>query len=185
MEKSKHLVLDVGNSHVKYGYFEQDLLKASGICTDWTTQQWSDFHQNYPFLRVFIGSVGTMARRVISNLPNTCVVQTINEATQYPFTSSYEDMQTLGVDRRAALAGVLKTHPKTPVLIIDAGSCITYDYISADGHHHGGAISPGRTMRYNAMHLFTAKLPLLSPKGNNPFFGTSTQGSMQAWRYLP
>lgn len=179
MEKSKHLVLDVGNSRVKYGYFEQDVLLTSGVCSDWTAHQWNVFHQKHPFSRVLVGSVGATVKDTISKLPENCVVHTIDKTIKYPFTSAYDDIQTLGVDRRAALAAVLKTHPETPVLIIDAGSCITYDYINEKAHHEGGAISPGRAMRYYAMHLFTAKLPFLKPSDKIPALGTSTQTSMQ------
>ena len=69
-------------------------------------------------------------------------------------------------------------HPNTPLLVIDAGSCITYDFIYANGHHVGGAISPGRSMRYDALHMFTANLPLLDPTEEVPAIGTSTSSSM-------
>lgn len=179
MDKSKHLVLDVGNSRVKYGYFEQDVLLTSGVCSDWTAHQWNVFHQKHPFSRVFVGSVGATGIDTISKLPENCVVHTIDKTIKYPFTSAYDDIQTLGVDRRAALAGALKMLPNTAVFIIDAGSCITYDFLNADGHHLGGAISPGRAMRYHALHLFTERLPFLKPSDNIPELGTSTQTSME------
>lgn len=179
MDKRKQLVLDVGNSRVKYGYFNDDILITSGVCTDWTAQQWNLFHQKYFFSRVLVGAVGAIAKRTISKLPQMCVVHSVDKSTKYPFTSAYDTIETLGVDRRAALAGALNIIPATAVLVIDAGSCITYDYLDADGHHLGGAISPGRAMRYHAMHLFTAKLPFLKPSDEIPAIGTSTQTSMQ------
>lgn len=180
MKKNKQLVLDVGNSRTKFGLFEDNALKISGTCTAWTPQQWSDFHLKYSFSTVLLGSVGAMAKRTISMLPSKCAIYKVNNTTQYPFTSSYDDLQTLGVDRRAALVGAIKTYPNTPVLIIDAGSCITYDFINENAHHEGGAISPGRNMRFQAMHLFTAKLPLLTPQKKNPVIGTTTHDSMRA-----
>lgn len=180
MKKNKQLVLDVGNSRIKYGLFDENGLKKSGICTKWTSKQWNDFQLDYPFTTVLIGSVGELAKPIASRIPKTCTIHTINKAIQYPYTSAYNDLQTLGIDRRAALAGVMKTHPSTPVMIIDAGSCITYDFMNENAHHLGGAISPGRTMRYQAMHLFTAKLPLLNPENGNPEVGTTTQDSMRA-----
>jgi len=179
MNKSKHLVLDVGNNQIKFGYFEQDELKKSGVCTDWTELEWSTFYQSHPFSFVLVGSVGARTKRLIAKLPKSCAVHVVDDVTKYPFTSDYDNIQSLGVDRRAVLAGALKTHPSTAVLIIDAGSCITYDIMDENAHHKGGAISPGRAMRYHAMHLFTDKLPFLSPVEKIPLIGTDTKSSME------
>ncbi len=69
-----------------------------------------------------------------------------------------------------------------PVLCIDMGTCVTYDFITADGTYLGGAISPGLTMRYKAMHTFTAQLPLVetSKLQKQKLIGASTQESMQS-----
>ncbi len=179
MNKSKHLVLDVGNTQIKFGYFEQDELKKSGVCTDWTELEWNTFYQSHPFSSVLVGSVGARTKRLIAKLPKSCAVHVVDDATKYPFSSDYDNIQSLGVDRRAVLAGALKTHPSTAVLIIDAGSCITYDIMDENAHHKGGAISPGRAMRYHAMHLFTVKLPFLSPAEKIPLIGTDTKSSME------
>ena len=180
MNNVRHLVLDIGNTRTKYGYFDNGLLQASGICVNWSVAQWDAFYQAHPFQTVFVGSVGVAVKSVLSKLPTAVKIQSIDETTKYPFTSAYNDLNALGIDRRAGLAGAMYCYPKKAVLIIDAGSCITYDFISAKGHHHGGAISPGRAMRYKAMHLFTANLPLLEPDESNPSYGTTTQESMKA-----
>jgi len=65
-------------------------------------------------------------------------------------------------------------------LIIDAGTCITYDFLSATGEYLGGGISPGINMRYKAMHQHTAKLPLLEPKEVYDFIGATTEGSIHS-----
>lgn len=173
------LIIDVGNTHIKYGYFVSGVLEESDICTDWTVAQWSAFHIANPFNIVFVGSDSTSAKHFLAKLPTSCEIQFLNQDIKYPFTSAYKNIQTLGIDRRAALTAAMYSYPKTAVLIIDAGSCITYDFISSDGHHLGGAISPGRAMRYKSMHLFTEKLPLLEPEKPNPSIGISTEGSMQ------
>lgn len=172
-------MLDVGNTHIKFGYFENGALKKSGVCTDWTELQWSTFYQSHPFSSFLVGSVGARTKRLIAKLPKSCAVHVVDDATKYPFTSDYDNIQSLGVDRRAALAGALKTHPSTAVLIIDAGSCITYDIMDENARHKGGAISPGRAMRYHAMHLFTDKLPLLSPSEKTSSIGIDTKSSME------
>ena len=176
---SNHLVLDVGNTHIKYGYFENDRLDKSGVCTLWTEAQWHTFHQQNPFESVLVGAVGNATKPLLAKIPKSCSIHIVDNTTNYPFTSVYDNMQDLGVDRKAALAGALKTHPNTSVLVIDAGSCITYDYMNSNAMHLGGAISPGRAMRYHAMHLFTNQLPHLTPTEKIPTIGTSTKSSME------
>jgi type III pantothenate kinase len=180
MNKDKHLVLDVGNTHIKYGYFEKGQLKKSGVCTDWTESQWNRFYKEYPFMSVLVGSVGAATKLLLAKLPKRCKVHILDDTFKFPFTSDYDNIYALGVDRKAGLAGALITHPNTPLLVIDTGSCITYDYIDKNAHHKGGVISPGRSMRYHAMHLFTEKLPFLKPPEKTPSIGTSTKTSMES-----
>ncbi len=179
MKNVKHLAIDVGNTHIKYGYFENHDLKATGICDDWTQNQWVSFYQQHPFSTVLVGVVGASTKQLLAKLPKHISVHIVDESTNYPFSTEYDNLQHLGADRRAAIVGALVHYPDTPILIIDAGSCVTYDYVSANSHHHGGAISPGRNMRYQAMHLFTDKLPQLQPSDQLPKMGTSTKTSME------
>ena len=178
MSRIHLLVLDIGNTRTKYGYFEGNVLKESGVCSDWSKEKWVSFHQKVPFTMVLVANVSASTKQILSFLPKSCDVAFIDDTTKYPFTTEYEDINTLGIDRKAALSGAMSTHPNTPVLVIDAGSCITYDFINADGHHAGGAISPGRSMRYYALHMFTANLPLLDPTEEVPAMGTSTSSSI-------
>ncbi|MDA0779969.1 MAG: type III pantothenate kinase [Bacteroidetes bacterium] len=179
MKKNRHLVLDVGNTHVKYGYFVSDTLQKSGMCTHWTTLQWDTFFKANPIESILVGGDGSETKRLVAKLSNTPKIIFIDSTIKYPFTSDYDNLDTLGVDRRAALAGAVLKFPNTPVLIIDAGSCITYDFMDENAHHIGGAISPGRAMRYHAMHLFTEKLPHLNPPEKIPSIGKSTKTSME------
>ena len=179
MKKNGHLVLDVGNTHIKYGYFVAGELHKSGMCTHWTEKKWNTFFKSNPFESILVGAVGPEAKRLLAKLPNTPKVHYIDDTTKYPFTSDYDNVNALGVDRRAALAGALSKFPNSPVFIIDAGSCITYDFMDENAHHIGGAISPGRAMRYHALHLFTEKLPHLNPLETIPSIGISTKTSME------
>ncbi|MCV6629972.1 MAG: type III pantothenate kinase, partial [Flavobacteriaceae bacterium] len=85
---------------------------------------------------------------------------------------------TLGIDRIALVSAAYAKYPNQNVLVIDAGSCITYDILSANGDYLGGAIAPGIEMRYKAMHQYTTKLPLLRQKEPEHFIGDSTEKSM-------
>ncbi|HLS11032.1 MAG TPA: type III pantothenate kinase, partial [Flavobacteriaceae bacterium] len=84
------------------------------------------------------------------------------------------------VDRIALVSGAIQKYPNANVLVIDAGTCITYDFIDATATYYGGAISPGLTMRYKAMHTFTENLPLLERVKEVSLIGTNTQDSMHS-----
>ena len=87
--------------------------------------------------------------------------------------------ETLGADRLAAAVGAAYCCPGHDLLIVDAGTCITYDYVSASGHYLGGNISLGMGMRLRALHEQTARLPLVSAEGEAPFIGRNTQQAIR------
>ena len=92
----------------------------------------------------------------------------------------YKTPKTLGVDRIALASAAIQKYPKKNVLVIDAGTCITFDFISKDKEYLGGAISPGIQMRYKALHNFTAKLPLLDSGELTSFIGFDTESSIHS-----
>jgi len=67
-----------------------------------------------------------------------------------------------------------------PCLVIDAGTCITYDFVDANRNYQGGGISPGLNMRFRAVHTFTAKLPLVTPIKGARLIGDTTESSIQS-----
>lgn len=98
-----------------------------------------------------------------------------------PFVIDYATPNTLGSDRIAGAAGAYAAVGQSAALIIDAGTAITYDFLSANGHFQGGAISPGVRMRFKALHAFTAQLPLCTPRtANVPTIGTDTKQAIMA-----
>ena len=86
----------------------------------------------------------------------------------------------LGADRVAADIGARSMKPNNTLLIIDAGTCLTFDVIGKDGSVLGGAISPGIHLRLKAMHEHTAALPLLDACGEHPILGYDTPTSMRS-----
>ena len=86
----------------------------------------------------------------------------------------------LGADRVAADIGARSIRPNQTLLIIDAGTCLTFDVIGRDGSILGGAISPGISLRLKAMHEHTAALPLLDVQGEHPVLGYDTHTSMRS-----
>ena len=94
--------------------------------------------------------------------------------TKIPFKNLYKTPETLGKDRIALVAAASNQFPNKNVLIIDAGTCITYDFLNHKNEYLGGAISPGIQMRYSALHDYTSKLPKLSISNTHKFTGMST-----------
>lgn len=103
-------------------------------------------------------------------------------STSVPFTSVYNTPQSWGVDRKALIMAAFKLYPARDVLIVDAGTCITYDFLNADGVYQGGGISPGLQMRLDAMHRGTARLPQLSAQEAD-LIGRDTASCMQSGAY--
>lgn len=99
----------------------------------------------------------------------------LNSQTNLPVKLTYQTPKTLGNDRIANVVGAHSLYPNKPVLVIDAGTCIKYDFIDAKGIYPGGSISPGLLMRYQALHHFTDKLPLLKQQKEVRLIGRSTK----------
>jgi type III pantothenate kinase len=104
----------------------------------------------------------------------------LNSDLPLPITNLYATPKTLGMDRLAAVCGAHQLFPSDNCLIIDAGTCITYDFKDKEANYHGGSISPGLAMRFKAVHTFTAKLPLVTPKPGVKLIGQSTETSIQS-----
>ena len=96
---------------------------------------------------------------------------------------AYRTPHTLGVDRLAAVLGARSLQPQGHLLVIDAGTCITFDVLLADGRYIGGNISPGLSMRLAAMHAHTARLPLVDAQGELPLLGLDTPTALRGIAY--
>jgi type III pantothenate kinase len=101
-----------------------------------------------------------------------------NHNTILPINNSYQTPGTLGKDRIAAVVGASSLFPGEDLLIIDAGTCITFDFINAQKEYFGGAISPGINLRFNCLHNFTGNLPLVHPVAETKLIGDSTESSL-------
>jgi type III pantothenate kinase len=99
---------------------------------------------------------------------------------RFPFVNAYKTPKTLGVDRMGLMAAAAKTYPKQNVLVIDVGTCITYDVLTQENIYVGGLISPGYTLRYKSLNEFTSKLPLIVHRSKETTLGVDTQSSIQA-----
>jgi type III pantothenate kinase len=167
-----NLVLDIGNSRVKAGVFNgRELIHVSAFATS-QTNELKKILQSFPNIRfAIVSSVLIHAKELINILTNKINCVEFNFNTKIPIKNNYLSPETLGNDRLAAAVGAAFRFPTKNCLIIDAGTCIKYDFLNAEGEFIGGAISPGLEMRFKALNNFTDRLPLLVP---NPDFDELT-----------
>jgi len=177
-----NLIVDVGNTFVKLGVFEQKDFKERQVChKESFTSTLANIIKTYPAIKdCIISSVGMFSSHNISLLENHYTLFKLTHAAKLPFTNAYSTPKTLGVDRIALVSAAACLFPQENVLIIDAGSCITYDFLNSENTYLGGAISPGIKMRYMAMHDYTANLPLLEATLPETYIGNSTTYSIHA-----
>jgi type III pantothenate kinase len=175
------ICVDIGNTYVKSAvYKESDLSDFIRFKLN-ELSVFESFINNYaPFQSAIISSVRETPEELFHLLDDVPKVIQLDHNTSLPFDIQYDTPETLGRDRIAGLATAWKQFPAKNVLVIDMGTCITYDLLQSNGLYQGGLISPGIHMRFKAMHQFTGKLPLLEPDREAKLIGTSTYGSMQA-----
>jgi len=102
----------------------------------------------------------------------------INFSTDFPIENLYATPHTLGTDRLVAIIGAQRIVAEGAILVIDAGTAITYDFANESSQYLGGGIAPGISMRFRALHEFTARLPLLEVEDVHPLIGDSTESSI-------
>ncbi|MFK7899557.1 MAG: type III pantothenate kinase [Cyclobacteriaceae bacterium] len=165
--------VDIGNTLVKVGSFEESVLKNVSI---FGTVEEAILTLNKNAKKTIISSVREINRAVIKG-----DLFFLTPDTPLPFSVNYTTPITLGNDRRALAAGAIKLFPQKTVLVIDIGTCITYDLITNKHEYLGGSISPGVSLRYKSMYSFTDKLPLLQPSSETvDLCGDSTTSCMHS-----
>lgn len=167
-----NLTLDIGNTMVKWALFEGGRLTRSGRQASLEGVPHAE--------RAMVCASGSVEPHALAALADE--VHLLSAETPLPIGVDYETPQTLGPDRVAAACGARRLGEGRACVVVDAGTCITIDYIDAAGVYRGGAILPGMEMKFRALHTFTAKLPLLSDVSfeEAPLTGRSTRASMAA-----
>ena len=175
-----NLIIDVGNTLVKLAVFENNTLtfKKSCVKEDFLIAL-NEISVSFPNIKdVIVSSVGNFSDGELLELKNRYKVFVLTHKDSIPFKNKYASPETLGVDRIALVSAAVDQFPNKNVLVIDAGSCITYDFINSENEYLGGAISPGIKMRYHSLNSLTEKLPLLEPKNIDKYIGDSTERSI-------
>lgn len=178
------LTLDIGNSAIKSGMFDQHQIVDSWRCphTEWN-EQWRErlVTQSQECTRIGISSVVPDRTRQLTALLGDAPVLHISHSLQLPFVLGYKTPDTLGADRLAAAAAAWHLYGGAPrnVLVLDAGTTITYTVIGRDGVLRGGAIGCGPALLGHALADGTAQLPLVAPQLPSTVIGASTEEALQ------
>lgn len=166
-----HLVIDSGNTRIKIGLFkDHELIHAEAVLV-------SQLPETLRSLTLKNGSMPAILSDVSGSLGDLAwegPLVRLDQDTKLPYKNLYHTPQTLGADRKALVAGAQFFFPNQTCLVIDAGTCVTYDVLTASQEYQGGAISPGLQMRLKAMHTFTGKLPLAEMIDTVPLAGLDT-----------
>lgn len=173
-----NLVIDIGNTSAKLALFKDDDLMKTYAFENFEVGHLEKIFDSHAITATIFSSVKEVDIDIITYLSNKQNWLNFDNNTLLPITNQYLTPETLGSDRLAAAVGAHSLFPDKPTLAIDAGTCITYDFVTANGEYLGGNISPGIEMRFKALHHFTGKLPLVSASTNNKLMGVTTHSSI-------
>ena len=181
-----HLVIDQGNTTIKVALFSGEgipdrIEQIPRLSPTYIEKLLSA----YPISRCIYSSVAPTDTDMMAYLQSQIShFYYFTPDTPLPVIIDYRSPKTLGSDRIAAVIGARAEAPDRDILVIDAGTCITYDMITATGHFLGGNIAPGIKMRLRSMNKFTEKLPVVEKNGDTPLLGYDTETAMRSGAIL-
>ncbi len=177
-----NLIIDAGNTAVKLAVFDQnELLDVSMASPETINSGLDKILDKYPDIQdAILSSVAFISPEQLKLTDRNIKLLVVDHQIKTPFKNAYATPETLGADRVALAAAATAQYPGKNVLVIDAGTCITYEMITEDATYLGGAISPGLRMRFQSLHHFTSNLPDLDPAEFPDFIGDSTEHSIQS-----
>ena len=173
------LCLDLGNTRIKTAVFNGSKLVKLQIYDTLHPEELSKLLKQYNIVHSIISSVRNHPAYFNEILQQEC--QTfieLSHLTPIPIQNNYATPHTLGKDRLAAVIGAVTLYPDSHVLVIDAGTCITFDFIDQHHIYYGGSISMGIEMRFKALHTFTDNLPLIERQPIGNLIGNDTRQSI-------
>lgn len=177
-----NLIIDIGNTCVKLVCFNEGKVVEEQRTDKDDAVALQSFCSRYPFSRGICSSVSDISEEysaALSSLPFS-MMEFKSGITRVPIINKYNTPLTLGSDRLAAVVGANWLQPGRDVLVIDIGTCVTFDFINSIGEYLGGNISPGPTMRLKALNHFTARLPFVERRGDTPDFGMDTTTAIRS-----
>ena len=174
-----HCIIDHGNTRTKLVLIQDDNIILRETMPVLKLSELKLFLEKHNISKVALSATGSLSDEIHNYLTHTYIYVELSHETPIPITNHYGTPQTLGKDRLAAVIAAHNIYPSENVLVIDAGTCVTYDFITTTGDYYGGSISPGLAMRFRAMHEFTARLPLVTLAETSDFIGHNTETAMR------
>jgi type III pantothenate kinase len=178
-----NLVVDIGNTFVKLAVFEGDRLAEVLFDKNLNNELLFQIHSRYTIEKAIFASVRDSIED--EQLLKKYNFYQMSHKTAIPLVINYKTPETLGLDRIASTVGAYHTFSNENVLVIDMGTCITFDFVNSQNEYLGGAIAPGFEMRFKALSIFTGKLPLINfDKKKVNEIGKTTEESIISGVYL-
>ena len=174
-----HLVIDLGNTKAKVAIFEGNELKLRRSWKNLSIERLEKLFIEFSISHSIISSVVDTNTELIKYLERHSKQIQLSGKSELPINIKYKTPMSLGADRIANAVAGNDAFPDDPVLIIDAGTCIKFDFVDKEMNYWGGAISPGISMRYRALNTFTDKLPLIQRSDKKIWLGRTTEESIQ------
>ena len=177
-----NLVIDVGNTRIKLAVFSNNnLVEKQVVKLSCFLAEVIQLKERYNTIdTAILSNVSFLDPDTMARLKAYLKVIQLSAKTHLPFINKYKTPNTLGVDRLALVSAAVKFKPNVNSLIIDAGTCITYDFINNKNEYLGGAISPGVSVRYKSLNNLTSNLPLLPVEVPLGIIGTSTNQAIHS-----
>ena len=174
-----NLCIDCGNSSTKVGIFNQDDLIEMFTYESLEIVYAKELLEKYNIDSCILSSVVSDNSIIIDYLAKSLhYFIELSHKTELPIHNQYSTPETMGLDRLAAIIGATFLKPESDILVIDAGTAITYDFIDSHQIYWGGNIAPGLNLRLKSLHEYTQKLPLVQPEIISQFLGNSTKSAM-------
>ena len=181
LKLNMNLIIDIGNTRVKAAVFEENnVVDLIFFDKNRILSEIKKILKKYSITEAIMSSVAKIPEIEKVKIQKLIKLHELSYRTLVPFLNLYKTPKTLGVDRIALVTNAVTTFPNQNVLVIDAGSCITFDFVNSKKEYLGGAISPGINMRFNSLNKYTANLPLLEKKLLKDFTGKNTKESMNS-----
>lgn len=174
-----NLVIDIGNTRVKAAVFDKENLKEFFVFKATNELIQSSLFSTYVLSACIVGSVVNEIEPFLEELKKKTTVLLFTNEIPTPVKNLYKTAHSLGSDRLAGAVGGNALFPDANLLVIDAGTCVKYNFVTAQNEYIGGAISPGLQMRFKSLNTFTSRLPLLDTDEHfNNLIGTSSNESI-------
>ena len=172
------MVVDIGNSFSKVGLFDKNILIEYKEFRLFSVDDIKSFFSSKTITNSIISNVSSYDKKVFEFLNMNSNLVLFDTEIKLPFKNKYGSVETIGNDRIALVSQASRLYPDKNVLVIDSGSCITYDFLNDKNEYLGGGISPGLNMKLKALNNQTARLPLVKKTQIKYLIGKSTETSI-------